>query len=307
MNCTITVKQPGMKPPCPAPVSTTAATTKPATVLTAAKSIRSTDDLIKEFPDQFMGIGRFPGKYKIWLQHDVHSMIPAPRKCPIALCPKVKEHLNKMECLGMITHVDETTDWVSSITYVQKANGKLCLCFDPHDLNKAICWDHHKMPTVEEVAHKFALLLLHQVGCPPWILVNCPLPGVQSTYNTICNSPFRRYHFLWLPFGLVCSQDIFQKKMDQILEECQGCIGIADDITIHGYTEAEHDAHLQKLMQITYKYDLVFNSQKHMWRLQLSISLAASMMPMVSAHTQERLMAYMPYWHPQASLNSKSS
>ena len=51
-----------------------------------------------------------------------------------------------MECLGMITHVDEPTDWVSSITYVQKANGKLHLCLDPHDLNEAIHHDHHKMP-----------------------------------------------------------------------------------------------------------------------------------------------------------------
>ena len=50
--------------------------------------------------------------------------------------------------------------------------------------------------------------------------------------------------------------------MDPILEECQGCIGITDDITIHGCTEAEHDAHLQDLMHITHKYDLVFNPQK---------------------------------------------
>ena len=64
MNCAITVKQPGTIPPHPAPAST-AATNKPATVHSAAKSIRSTDDLIEEFPDQFTGIGRFPGKYKI--------------------------------------------------------------------------------------------------------------------------------------------------------------------------------------------------------------------------------------------------
>ena len=76
------------------------------------------------------------------------------------------------------------------------------------------------------------------------------------------NSPFRRYHFLWLPFGLVCSQDIFPKKMDQILKECQGCIGITDDITKHGYTKVEHDACLRDLMHIACKYDLVFNPQK---------------------------------------------
>ena len=153
MNCAITVRQPGT---CPAPVSSTVATTKPATAPESAKPIRSTDDLIKEFPDQFTGISRFPGKYKIPLHHDAHAMIHAPRKCPITLCPKVKEHLNKMECLGVITHVDEPMDWVSSITYIQKANGELHLCLDPHGLSEAICHDHHKIPTVEEVAHKFA-------------------------------------------------------------------------------------------------------------------------------------------------------
>ena len=143
MNCAITVRQPCTHPP---PVSTTVATNKPATAPEAAKPIRSTDDLIKEFPDLFQGIGRFPGEYKIWLHHDAHPVIHAPRKCPIALHPKVKEHLNKMECLGVITHVDKPMDWVSSITYVQKANGKLCLCLDPRDLNEAIRCDHQKIP-----------------------------------------------------------------------------------------------------------------------------------------------------------------
>ena len=136
-NCAITVIQPDTKPPSPAPIPT----------VTAAKPIKSSDELIKEFPDQFTGIGRFPGEYTIWLNPDVH---------PIALCSKVKEHLKKMECMAVITHVDHPTDWVSSITYVQKANGKLCLCLDPCDINKAICNDNHKMPTVEEVAHEFA-------------------------------------------------------------------------------------------------------------------------------------------------------
>ena len=48
MNCAIMVRRPSTHP---APVSTTAATTKPATAPEAAKSIRSTDDLIREFPD----------------------------------------------------------------------------------------------------------------------------------------------------------------------------------------------------------------------------------------------------------------
>ena len=188
-------------------------------------------------------------------------MILAPRKCPIALCPKVKEHLNNIECLGMITCVDEPMDWVSSITYVQKESGKLCLCLDPCDLNKAICQDHHKMPTVEEVAHEFVhshFFTKLDVHHGYWSIILDQESSLLVTFN----SPFRRYHFLQLPFGLICSQDIFQKKMDQILKECQGCIRIVNDITIHCCTEVEHNACLQNLMQIACKYDLVFNPQK---------------------------------------------
>ena len=240
------------------------------------------------------------------LQHDVHPMIHAPRKFSIALHPKVKEHLNKMECLGVITHVDEPTDWVSSITYVQKANGELCLCLDPNDLNEAIYQDHHKMPTVEEVAHKFthSHFFTKLDACHGYWSI---ILDQDSSLLTAFNGPFGRYCFLQLPFGLVCSQDIIQKKMDQILEECQGCIRITDDITIHGCTEAEHDAHPWNLMHIACKHNLVFNPQKTHMKTQAVNSLAASTMLMVSTQTQERSMQYMPCQHQQTSLNSKSS
>ena len=216
---------------------------------------------MREFPDRFTGIGKFPGEYKIQLHPDVHPVIHIPRKCLITLHSKVKEHLAKMEALGVITHVDHPTDWVSSITYIQKANGELHVCLDPCDLNRAIHHNHHKTPTVEEVAHKFANLHYFtklDAHHGYWSIVL----DEQSSLLTTFNSPFARYHFLCLPIGLVCSQDIFQKKMDQFLKEWPGCIRITDDITVHGCTEAEHDTHLWNLMQVAYKYGVVFNPQK---------------------------------------------
>ena len=182
MNCAITVMWPLTKPPCPAPAST-AATNKPAMVHSAAKSIRSTDDLIEEFPDQFTGIGRFPGKYMIWLWHDVHPVIHAPRICPIVLCLKVKEHFNKMECLGVITHVEEPTDWASSITYVLKAIGKLCPCLEPQTPMRPSADIITRCPLLRKSLIVCALLLLHQVGYPPWKLVNHSQPGLQLAYD----------------------------------------------------------------------------------------------------------------------------
>ena len=139
---------------------------------------------------------------------------------PITLHPKVKEHMAKMEALGVITYIDQPTKWVSSITYIQKANSELHLHLDLCDLNRAIHHDHHKMPIVEEVAHEFtnSHYLTKLDACHGyWSIVL----DEESSLLTTFNSPFGRYCFLHLPFGLVCSQDIFQ-KMDQFLEECPG-------------------------------------------------------------------------------------
>ena len=65
-----------------------------------------------------------------------------------------------------------------------------------------------------------------------------------------------------MPFGLVMSQDVFQQKMDQILEQCPGTIGIADDVAVFGQTEEEHEQNLHNLMQVAAKSGLVFNSKK---------------------------------------------
>ena len=79
-----------------------------------------------------------------------------------------------------------------------------------------------------------------------------PKSNVLTTFNT----PYSQYCFLPFPFGLACFQDVFQQRMDQTLEECEGCIGIAD-ITVHGHMEAEHDACLLKPMEVAQKYGLV--------------------------------------------------
>ena len=54
-----------------------------------------------------------------------------------------------------------------------------------------------------------------------------------------------------LPFRLTCAQDIFQRMIDQILDNCEGVIGITDDIIIHGNDDAKHDRRLHKFMKVT--------------------------------------------------------
>ena len=50
--------------------------------------------------------------------------------------------------------------------------------------------------------------------------------------------------------------------MDQILDNCEGIIGITDDIFMHGKDDAEHDRRLHKFMKLTRKHKLVLNKRK---------------------------------------------
>ena len=57
-----------------------------------------------------------------------------------------------MERLEVNGRVQEPTDWVNSMVTVIKPNGKLRICIDPRDLNKAIKREHYPMRTIEEIA-----------------------------------------------------------------------------------------------------------------------------------------------------------
>ena len=44
------------------------------------------------------------------------------------------------------------------------------------------------------------------------------------------------------------SQDVFQKKIDEMYEKCRGAVGIADDINVFG-TESTHDYNIHEAME----------------------------------------------------------
>ena len=83
-----------------------------------------------------------------------------------------------------------------------------------------------------------------------------------SSYLTTFNTPFGRFRFTRLPFGLVVSQDAFQKQLDSALEGLEGVTGIADDIFVYGSTEEVHDKNLINLMKRAQEKGIVFNKEK---------------------------------------------
>ena len=68
--------------------------------------------------------------------------------------------------------------------------------------------------------------------------------------------------YLILPFGLYLSLDVYQLKMDMVIEKYTGILGIADDIAIFGKTEEEHETNLHHLMKYARAGGHIFNKEK---------------------------------------------
>lgn len=131
---------------------------------------------------------------------------------------------------------------------------------DPQKLNNSLKRCPHKIPTVEELSLVFANAKIFSKleGKAGYWSVHL---DQESQLWTTFHTPFDRYCWKRLPFGLCVSQDIFQAKMDQILEGLQVVVSIADDIAVWGENE-EHERSLTNLMEHTTKAGLVFNSNK---------------------------------------------
>ena len=133
---------------------------------------------------------------------------------------------------------------------VPKANGKLRICLDPKDLNRAILWEHYPLPTIEDIAtrlHGAKVFTKLDLQSRFWHIVL----DENSSYLTTFQTPFG--HFQWkkrMPFGIISAPEVFQRRMHEVIEGLQGIEVIADDFVVvrfrHTHLEAiqDHDKNL---------------------------------------------------------------
>ena len=56
-------------------------------------------------------------------------------------------------------------------------------------------------------------------------------------------------------------KDVFKLRMDAILEQCPGVIGIHDDMVIFGVDQQDHDANLINLLNVCQKEGLILTAR----------------------------------------------
>lgn len=212
------------------------------------------EDILNTYSEVFEGLGCLPGLVHLETRDDVSPVVMPPRRVPLAVRPKLQAELQRLEKLGVIKKVECTTDWVSSLCVTEKPSGKIRVCIDPLHLNTALKRCHYPLPVIEDILPDLSRVkVFSKADCREGFL-QCVLDE-ESSYLTTFQSPWGRYRWTRLAFGLTPSPEIFQMKLDQCLEGLKGIHKIADDILITGEgstiqeAQQDHDRNLDAFLK----------------------------------------------------------
>ena len=190
------------------------------------------------------------GEATLRIDENAQPKILPCRKIPLAIEGSVKEELDRLVEKGVLVPVTEPTVWVSQMAVVHKPSGKLRICIDPQPLNVALKREHYKLPVFDDVLPKlkdakvFSKLDVREAY---W---HVRLDEESSKLTTMI-TPFGRYRWKRLPFGLKVSSEIFQRKLDEALGGLKGVFSVVDDIVIAGCGQTMEEAQIDNQRKLT--------------------------------------------------------
>ena len=83
----------------------------------------------------------------------------------------------------------------------------------------------------------------------------------------VLNSPWGRYRFTRLPFGINTAGDIFNEAIQELFGDLDGIQCVVDDILVHAPSVEEHDHRLQEVLKRACEVGLKLNKKKSKMRL----------------------------------------
>lgn len=243
-------------------------TEPPERLRAEVKSVQTTEEIVANYPEIFQReLGTLPGTVHLEVEQGAIPVVAPPRRVPTSLKAKLKKELDRLQQLEVIAPIDEPTPWVNSLAVVVKKSGALRICIDPRPLNNSLKRERYPLPVLEDILpelSKARVFSTVDLKSGYWHCVLAPESSVLTTFAT----PYGRYRWRRLPFGLCASSEIFQKHLNQALENLPGVLCIADDILIYGTGEADeeatadHDRNLQSLLQRCLDRGIVLSPEK---------------------------------------------
>ena len=219
-------------------------------------------DPTREFPDVFQGLGTLPGTFKINLKDNMEpKCLFTPRPIAAGLKDQAKRELDQMLASGIIEPVDQPTEWCSGLTIAPKPGGKIRMCVDLTNLNKSVKREIYPLPRISEMLSNLSegsVFSKLDAYSGFWQVNLHPESKLLTTFVT----PWGRFCFNKMPFGISSAPEYFQKTMEKILQGLKGVVCLMDDVLVYGETVSEHWLRLRKVLERIKRAGMTLKKEK---------------------------------------------
>ena len=195
-----------------------------------SKPITDHTPIPDQYPSLFTGLGILKGdSYVIQFKPDAKPFaLYTPRNVPTPLRKKVQDELSRMQSLGVISPVEEPTQWCAGMVMVPKPSGVLRIYCQ---LNSSVLREVHPLPKVDVTLAQLAGATAFSKLDANSGFWQIPLSEDSCSLTTFI-TPFGRYAFNKLPFWMSSALDHFQRRMSQILAGQDGALCHMDGVLV---------------------------------------------------------------------------
>lgn len=231
--------------------------------VSAGPVVKNNDSIIDEFKDVFEGkLGVIKGyKYKFKLKSGYQGKIEPCRNVPFKVYHTYKKELDKLEELDILEKIDEPTQFENAVVLVKKPDGSLRICLDPKNLNDCLMREHFKLPTFEEIRARMKSPKVFTVLDASKAFHQVELDEDSSKITTF-QTPFGRYRYKRMPYGIKTAPEIFHKKFKEIFGNINNIEHFMDDLKVWGKDQYEHDKTLRQVLERAREYNVKLNKTK---------------------------------------------
>ena len=225
------------------------------------------DSVKKTYPKLCEGLGLVQKEYTIKLKPGAKPVaLKAPRRVALPLLGKVKAELERMVQLGVISRIEEPTDWCCGMVVAPKKNkDQVRICVDLTPLNGAVRREKYILHSVDQTLGMLSGARIFTKLDANMGFWQIPL-AKESALLTTFITPFGRYYFNRLPFGIASAPEHFQNRMvTEVTEGLEGVVCHMDDVLIWGATQEEHDARVHTVLEKAQRAGITLNTDKCEW------------------------------------------
>jgi hypothetical protein len=179
-----------------------------------------------------------------------------PRKAPA-----IKVEIEKLLKADFLYPVP-LMEWVSNPVLVNKKEGKIRVCIDFQDLNKACPKDNYPMPFIDQILDDCVgdEIFSFMDGFSSYNQIQIKLKDQHKTFFIF---PWGTFAYRKMPFGLKNVGATFQRAMSYAFHDITRIVeAYLDDLTAYSKQRADHPSHLRAIFDRCRKYKIRLNPIK---------------------------------------------